>query len=78
MNYKTILVVEDDAAIRRGLADALDFAGYDTREAGNGKKGRAGQYIGCQAYFNVYDSIGDVHFFHLKQRTRDDFKISSW
>lgn len=34
-----ILVVEDDAAIRRGLADALKFAGYVTREAGDGVAG---------------------------------------
>jgi two-component system, OmpR family, alkaline phosphatase synthesis response regulator PhoP len=34
-----ILVVEDDAAIRRGLVDALTFAGYAPMEAPDGKAG---------------------------------------
>lgn len=33
MDRKRILVVEDDAAIRRGLVDARGFAGYATSEA---------------------------------------------
>ncbi len=38
-----ILVVEDDAAIRRGLADALAFAGYDVVQCARGDEavGRA-------------------------------------
>ena len=36
---KKILVVEDDAAIRRGLVDALAFAGYDVLEAPDGNEG---------------------------------------
>jgi DNA-binding response OmpR family regulator len=36
-----ILTVEDDAAIRRGIVDALSFAGYDVIEAANGKDGCA-------------------------------------
>jgi DNA-binding response OmpR family regulator len=36
MDRTRILVVEDDAAIRRGLVDALIFAGYATREASDG------------------------------------------
>lgn len=39
MALGTILVVEDDEAIRRGLRDALSFAGYDVREAPDGKAG---------------------------------------
>jgi DNA-binding response OmpR family regulator len=39
MHQKRILVVEDDAAIRRGLVDALGFAGYATAEAGDGAAG---------------------------------------
>lgn len=35
----TILVIEDDAAIRRGVVDALRFAGYDVLQAGNGRDG---------------------------------------
>ncbi len=33
-----ILVVEDDAAIRRGLVDALRFAGYDLLECAHGDR----------------------------------------
>jgi DNA-binding response OmpR family regulator len=36
---KTILVVEDDTAIRRGVVDALQFHGYKTLEAKDGKAG---------------------------------------
>ncbi|MBK8093545.1 MAG: response regulator transcription factor [Verrucomicrobiaceae bacterium] len=35
----TILVIEDDAAIRRGVLDALHFAGHSTLEAPDGEKG---------------------------------------
>jgi DNA-binding response OmpR family regulator len=38
MSY-TILVVEDDAAIRRGIVDSLKFEGYTTFEAGDGAAG---------------------------------------
>ncbi|MCL4139472.1 UNVERIFIED_CONTAM: hypothetical protein GTU68_003899 [Idotea baltica] len=31
-----VLVVEDDAAIRRGLADSLEFSGYDVIATGDG------------------------------------------
>jgi DNA-binding response OmpR family regulator len=40
--HGTVLVVEDDAAIRRGLADALDLAGYAVREASDGLQGLDG------------------------------------
>jgi len=33
MESKTVLVVEDDRAVRRGLVDAIRFAGYQTLEA---------------------------------------------
>jgi DNA-binding response OmpR family regulator len=39
MNARRILVVEDDSAIRRGLVDALRFAGYEVLEAGHGDEG---------------------------------------
>jgi CheY-like chemotaxis protein len=32
----TILVIEDDAAIRRGVVDALEYGRYRTLEAGEG------------------------------------------
>jgi DNA-binding response OmpR family regulator len=41
MDHKRILVVEDDAAIRRGLVDALGFAGYATIEASEGVAAQA-------------------------------------
>src|ERR1043165_6930284 len=36
---KIILTVEDDAAIRRGIVDALGFNGYKVLQAGNGDLG---------------------------------------
>jgi DNA-binding response OmpR family regulator len=36
----TVLTVEDDAAIRRGVVDALRFAGYEPLEAACGDEGR--------------------------------------
>ena len=36
---KTVLVVEDDAAIRRGLVDALQFAGYSVIACADGREG---------------------------------------
>src|SRR5262245_10391631 len=40
MNSKTILTVEDDPAIRRGIVDALRYVGYGVLEAGHGDLGR--------------------------------------
>ena len=37
----TILTIEDDAAIRRGIVDALRFAGYGVIEAARGDEGLA-------------------------------------
>jgi DNA-binding response OmpR family regulator len=34
-----ILTIEDDAAIRRGIADALAFAGYEVLQAADGRQG---------------------------------------
>ena len=34
-----ILTIEDDAAIRRGIVDSLQFAGYETIEAADGQSG---------------------------------------
>jgi two-component system, OmpR family, alkaline phosphatase synthesis response regulator PhoP len=39
MPLARVLVVEDDAAIRRGVCDCLKFAGYESREAGDGQAG---------------------------------------
>ena len=40
MPRATILVIEDDAPIRRGLVDALSFEGYRTFETADGRTGR--------------------------------------
>jgi DNA-binding response OmpR family regulator len=40
MDKQSILTVEDDAAIRRGIVDALRFSGYQTFEAPRGDTGR--------------------------------------
>jgi len=39
MSKRIILVIEDDAAIRRGITDALGFDGYQTLEAADGRSG---------------------------------------
>jgi DNA-binding response OmpR family regulator len=39
MPNQTILTVEDDAPIRRGVVDALSYAGYRVLEAGHGEEG---------------------------------------
>lgn len=39
MPQQTILTIEDDAPIRRGVVDALTFAGYQVLEAGDGDEG---------------------------------------
>jgi two-component system, OmpR family, alkaline phosphatase synthesis response regulator PhoP len=41
VKQRTILVIEDDPAIRRGLVDALAFAGYRPLEAADGVQGRS-------------------------------------
>jgi DNA-binding response OmpR family regulator len=39
MARRTALIVEDDGAIRKGLADALRFSGYEVLEAADGNRG---------------------------------------
>jgi DNA-binding response OmpR family regulator len=39
MNTRRVLVVEDDSAIRRGIADALQFSGYEVIQSPNGNDG---------------------------------------
>ena len=38
---RQLLVIEDDAAIRRGIVDALRFNGFDVIEAADGHEGKA-------------------------------------
>lgn len=39
MSTRTVLTIEDDPAIRRGIVDALSFVGYRVLQAGNGDDG---------------------------------------
>lgn len=39
METTTILVIEDDPAVRRGIVDVLEYAGYATLEAADGHAG---------------------------------------
>ncbi len=39
MSGRKVLVIEDDAAVRRGIVDALQFAGYETLESSDGRAG---------------------------------------
>ena len=39
MSKRMVLVIEDDAAIRQGIVDALSFESYRVREAADGKTG---------------------------------------
>ncbi|RMH13692.1 MAG: DNA-binding response regulator [Planctomycetota bacterium] len=49
-----VLVVEDDAAIRRGLVDALQVSNYETLEAGDGAQGLS-LAIGCEVDIVLLD-----------------------
>ena len=40
MTQQTILTIEDDPAIRRGIVDALGYAGYRVLESGDGHDGQ--------------------------------------
>lgn len=46
----TVLVIEDDSAIRRGVADALTYGGYDVIE---GSDGTTGTQLALQARFDL-------------------------
>jgi DNA-binding response OmpR family regulator len=56
MNRRLILVVEDDAAIRRGIVDALRFDGFNTQEAGTAAEG-IDQAIGLDCDLVLLDLI---------------------
>ena len=65
MNRKKVLVIEDDPAIRRGLIDALAFAGYATLEASDG-------LAGCRA---ALDTDCDLLLLDLVLPGRDGLDI---
>jgi DNA-binding response OmpR family regulator len=47
MPLQRILTIEDDAAIRRGIVDALRYVGYETLESGRGRQGME-MALSCQ------------------------------
>ena len=53
---KTILVVEDDPAIRRGLVDALQFAGFATIACADGEEGLTSA-LGAQLDLAILDVV---------------------
>jgi len=53
-NRLTILTIEDDAAIRRGIVDALDFSGYNVIESADGVSGQR-QAIECEYHLLLLD-----------------------
>lgn len=53
---KTILVVEDDPAIRRGLVDSLRFAGYATIACADGEEGLTSA-LGAQLDLAILDVV---------------------
>ena len=53
---RTVLVIEDDAAIRQGLADALAFAGFAVREAATGPDGLEAA-VGCDCDLVLLDLV---------------------
>jgi len=53
---KTVLVVEDDPAIRRGLVDALQFAGYAVIASAEGRDGRE-TALGAQIDLAILDVV---------------------
>ena len=56
MGAQRVLVVEDDAAIRRGLVDALRFQGYEVLEAQDGALGLA-QGLGAEYDLLLLDLV---------------------
>lgn len=53
---RTVLVIEDDAAIRQGLVDALGFAGFAARQAATGPEGLE-LAIGCDCDLVLLDLV---------------------
>jgi DNA-binding response OmpR family regulator len=53
---RTVLVIEDDAAIRQGLIDALAFAGFAVHQAATGPDGLA-LAIGCDCDLVLLDLV---------------------
>jgi DNA-binding response OmpR family regulator len=56
MSQQRILVIEDDTAIRQGIVDALQYSGYATIEAADGRVG-ADMAVGCDCDLLLLDLV---------------------
>lgn len=65
MNKPVVMVVEDDAAIRRGLVDALSYDGYGVLECGHG----------CDALNAIIESSVDLVLLDVMLPGRSGFEI---
>lgn len=65
MSGSQVLVVEDDAAIRRGIVDALRYAGHDVLEAADGDEGLA----------TALESSIDMVLLDVMMPGRDGFEV---
>ena len=78
MSSRRILVIEDDAAIRRGIVDALRFKGFTPIEAANGKDGlRMAQ--GCDCDLVLLDLVlpgpGGMEILRAVRQTRPTLPV---
>ena len=69
MSARRVLVVEDDAAIRRGVVDALRFHGFEVAEAADGTEGLS-RALGPD--YDGYDRTIDAHVKNLRQKIESD------
>ena len=70
MNRAVVLVVEDDRAIRRGLVDALDYAGFSTIEAEDGDAGLSAAVAGDVDLVLLDVLLPDIDGFAVLERLR--------
>jgi len=70
MQRKQVLIVEDDPAIRQGLADALRFDGYEPLEAANGRRGLELALEGSYDVLLLDLVLPEVDGFEILRQTR--------
>jgi CRP-like cAMP-binding protein/CheY-like chemotaxis protein len=74
---KSILVIDDNAAIRENTAEILELAGYKTFTAENGKQGvdiairEKSAVIVCDITMPELDGYGVLHLLRKNEETRD-------
>jgi len=56
MGKRRVLVIEDDSAIRQGIVDALQYSGYQTLEAADGRAG-LDMAVGCDCDLLLLDLV---------------------